>query len=156
MKVTFKDYDDLKALMTDSKSLPTVAQWDKTIYIGSFFDENMDAFLKTIAGNTYEIQVYDVSSGGGQVVYKIETGFVGEDGGYNTNYPFGDFCFTKDFAKSIDDAPTAWFCRLCGITVDPTVQKDPFNPKKTYAEVGIANAVCPACFTKTFNEVKFS
>jgi len=156
MKVTFKAYDDLKALMTDSKSVPTVAKWDKTIYLGKSFDRDMDTFLKTIAGNTYEIQEYEVLPTGGQVVYKIQTGIIGKDGGFNTNYPFDDFCFTADFADSIDDAPTAWFCRLCGKTVNPDVQKDPFDPKKTYTDEGIENAVCPLCFTKSFAEVKFS
>ena len=156
MKITFKSYDDLKALLTDSKSVPTVAKWDKTIYLGKGFDVDFDAFLKVIAGKTFEIQDYDVMPVGGQVLMRIQTAVIGKDGGFNTNYPFDDFCFTMDFVDSVEDAPTVWFCRGCGMIVDPAVQKDPFNPKNTYADTGIENAVCPACFTKTFSEVKFS
>ena len=156
MKVTFKSYDDLKALLIDSKSVKTKAQWDKTIYLGKGFDKDFDAFLKVIAGNTYDVQDYEVM-GNGEVIFRLQTSVVGEDGGFNTNYPFGDFCFTKDFVSSIDEAPQEmWFCRICGMIIDSNKELYPYDPKKTYAEIGIKNCACPACFTKTFNEVKFS
>ena len=156
MKVTFKSYDDIKNLMTDSKSVKTKATWDKTTYLGGGFDKDLDAFLKTIAGKTFEIEDYQII-GNGDITFKIQTCNVGEDGGFNTNTPFGDFNFTKAFVDSIDEIPEGmWFCRICGMTVDSNKELYPFDPKNTYAEFGIDKVVCPACFTKTYNEVKFN
>lgn len=156
MKITFKSYEDLKKIMTDSKSVHTKGTWDRTIYLGGGYDENMDQFLKKIGSNTFKIENYEVLPVEGNVIMRIQTDKIGEDGGFNTNYPFDDFGFTVDFIDTdkTENAPEAWFCRNCGMIVDPK-QKYPFEPKRTYKEIGLPNAVCPGCFTKTFTEVKF-
>ena len=158
MKVKFKSYDDLKALMTASKNAPTPEQnkefndvINKDNYSG--YCKDMDAFLKYIAGKTFSVQDFQVIKG--KKYFNISTAEVGADGGFNTNMPFDTFGFSEDYCETIDfEGKTYWYCFNCGQLVQPEEQKSYFDPKKTLAEVGIDNAVCPLCFTRTFKEVK--
>ncbi len=154
MKVTFKSYDDLKALAEKSNNLPTPSKWDKTIFVGKGFDQDIDWFLKQIAGKEFECQGYEVS-GGGKIMefFTIQNSIVGEDGGFNTNSVFGEFKVSKEWLDKVDyEDKTYWACVNCGFTIQPQ-DKYPFDIKKSYEEIGVNNCACPLCFTKTFKEV---
>ena len=154
MKVTFKSYEDLKALAQASNNLPTPSQWDKTIKIGEGFDENIDWFLKQIAGKTFECSGYEVS-GGGKIMefFTIQTAAVGQDGGFNTNSVFGEFKVSKEWLDNVDyEGKTYWTCINCGFTVTPD-EKYPFDIKKTFGDIGVDDCACPYCFTKTMKAV---
>ena len=154
MKITFKDYDTLKALALDSHSLPTPSQWDKTIKVGDGFDRDIDWFIKQIAGKEFECAGYEIS-GGGRITefFTIQTDQIGLDGGENTNSVFREFKVGRDWLDSVDyEGKTYWTCINCGFTITPD-EKYPFDIKKSFGDLGTDKCACPLCFTKTMKVV---
>ena len=140
MTITLKSYEDLKNLITDNGA--------KTI------SPDMDWFIKEFGGKTVEAQGYDIS-GGGKIdeFFSIGTSTIGQDGGFNTNTVFEHIKVPKTWLDNVDyDGKTYYACIACGFTVTDD-QRTAFEPKKTYAEIGVDNCVCPLCFTKTFKKV---
>ena len=142
MKITLKSYDDLKNLITDNG--------EKTI------SNEMDWFIKEFADKTLTVRNYDVA-GGGKITefFSISTNSVGEDGGFNTNTVFEHIKVPKSWITDdgVDyEGINYYACLACGFTVTDN-QRTSFNPKKTYAEIGVDDCVCPLCFTKTFKKV---
>jgi len=141
MKITFKSYDDLKALVQED---------------GKELDKDFDWFLTQIADKTFPCQNYEVS-GGGKIkeFFSINTSEVAHDGGtgISTIAAFEHFKCSKEWLDNVDyEGKKYWACINCGFTVEPT-QKYEFIPNKTYEEIGINNCICPLCMTKTLKEV---
>jgi len=154
MKITFKSLDDLKALATAKNSVSNPGTWEKTIKLGEGFDKDIEWFLEQIAGKEFECCGYEVS-GGGKIMefFTIQTGQIGKDGGFNTNSVFREFKVSKDWLDSVDyDGKKYISCINCGFTVVPE-EKYPFDIKKTFGDLGVENAACPYCFTKTLKEI---
>jgi len=157
MKITFKSYEDLKALTTQTDSVKEPSIWDGLINFPEHLDEDFDWFLHQIADKEFEVENYEISGGGRiEEMFTIQTSNIGTDGGENTNSVKGFFKFTKpwiDTTKTDYDGKKYWACVNCGFTVQPTVERYPFDIKKKYADIGVDNCTCPLCFTKTFKEV---
>ena len=161
MKITLKDYPELKEIILAGAATNVTEPGqnmefntvnNSKLYKG--IDPDLDAFLKVVGGKTFPVQDFDVTGSGKVKFFSIETGETPVDGGENTNNPFSSFKFSEEMIDNVDyEGKTLWACKGCGFIVEPTVQKDHFDPKYTLAEKGIENAVCPMCFTKTFTEI---
>ena len=129
MKVTFKSYDDLRALC------------------GENIEVDFDRLLKnTLADKTYLATELIVNGESQSFVVQLPNGNVAWG---------GKFTCDKDWFKDVDygDNKDLWRCGLCDFTVNPKERYHFGSFNETYESVGIENCACPLCFTYSMRKV---